>query len=95
MLRKVEFIGSGYEVVGSVMVDTPTMAEAYEVAEKWYRETGQDFHYCEMEIPKEYAFNEPAADGLGLGERLREAQARVGVAAAESNVLDTEYGKDL
>lgn len=58
MLRKVEFIGSGYEVVGAVMVDTPTMAEAYEAAEKWYKETGQNFHYCEMEIPKEYAYNE-------------------------------------
>lgn len=37
MLRRVEFIGSGYECVRFVMVDTPTMAEAYEAAENWYR----------------------------------------------------------
>lgn len=69
MERKVEFIGSGHEVVRSVMVDTPTMAEAYEAAEQWYKETNQNFHYCEMEIPKEYAFNESfvmesSVDGL-------------------------------
>lgn len=70
MLRKVEFIGSGYEVVRFVMVDTPTMAEAYEAAEKWYKETGQDFHYCEMEIPKEYAYNETVNDSVNGASKL-------------------------
>lgn len=64
MLRKVEFIGSGYEVVKFVMVDTETMAGAIAAAQQWYQETGQDFHYCEMEIPKEYAFNPTIVDAM-------------------------------
>lgn len=73
MERRVEFIGSGYEVVRFIMVDTPTMAEAYEAAERWYKETGQDFHYCEMEIPKEYAFNESQKkEAVSAAPRLSE-----------------------
>lgn len=65
MLRRVEFIGSGYESVRFFMVDTPTIAEAYEAAEKWYKETGQNFHYIGMEIPKEYAYNESIDTSAG------------------------------
>ena len=75
MLRRVDFIGSGYECVRFVMVDTDTMAEAIEAAEKWYKETGQDFHYCELEIPKEYAYNESMTkDAQPVGKLSEKAQ---------------------
>lgn len=52
MRYKVEFLGSGYEVVKFVFVEAQTMSEAFAKAETMY--TGP---YCGMEIPKEYAFN--------------------------------------
>ena len=58
MRRRVDFIGSGYECVEFIFVDTPTMTEAHEAAENWYKETNQTFHYCHTEIPREYAYNE-------------------------------------
>lgn len=74
MLRRVEFIGRGYEVVKFIMVDTPTMGEALDAAKKWYKDSGQDFHYCEMEIPKEYAYNEPLKNSGRVNEQLASAR---------------------
>ena len=64
MVRRVDFVGSGYECVRFVFVDTETVPDALVAAERWYKETGQDFHYIGMEIPKEYAFNPTMVEAM-------------------------------
>ena len=53
MKYKVEFLGSGDEVIHAVYVDASTMQEAFDKAERLY---GND-SWIEMLIPSEYAFN--------------------------------------
>lgn len=65
MVRKVEFIGSGYEVVGWVFVDTEYAHLAFDAAEKWYEETGQSFPYCDIEIAEGYSYNEQLRNIVG------------------------------
>lgn len=49
-MKKVYFIGSGYEIVKFIFVNATTNSEALEKAEQWYKETKQSFYYIEMEI---------------------------------------------
>ena len=49
-MKRVYFIGHGYESVRFIIVEAETNREAFEKAEKWYKTTGQTFDYVEMEI---------------------------------------------
>lgn len=49
-MKKVHFIGHGYESVKFIMVEADTNKEAFAKAEEWYKTTGQTFEYVEMEI---------------------------------------------
>ena len=49
-MKRVHFIGHGYESVKFVFVDAETNGEAFAKAEEWYKTTGQTFNYVEMEI---------------------------------------------
>lgn len=49
-MKKVHFIGNGYESVKFIMVDAKTNDEAFKKAENWYKTTGQTFSYMAMEI---------------------------------------------
>jgi hypothetical protein len=49
-LKRVHFIGSGYESLKSVIVQAETNAEAFEKAESMYDCNGWSFVYCEMEV---------------------------------------------
>lgn len=50
--KTVFFIGSGYNAVKTVKVYARTCPEAFEKAEKLYKESGWTFHYCELELSK-------------------------------------------
>ena len=49
-MKRVHFIGSGYESVKFICVEAETNGEAFKKAEEWYKTTGQTFKYLEMEI---------------------------------------------
>ena len=46
----VGFIGSGYELVVKFAVEAFTPMEAFEKAERLYKEVLGNTHYCEMKI---------------------------------------------
>ena len=54
-MKRVHFIGSGYESVKFIYVEAETNGEAFEKAKEWYKATGQTFDYLEMEI-SHYSF---------------------------------------
>lgn len=50
-MKRVHFIGHGYESIKFIMVDDEiSNVEAFSKAEEWYKTTGQTFDYVEMEI---------------------------------------------
>lgn len=49
-MKKVYFIGHGYEVVMTVYVEAETNGKAFNKAEEWYKKTEQKFDYMGMEI---------------------------------------------
>lgn len=49
-MKRVHFIGSGYESIKFVFVEAETNEEAFRKAKEWYKATGQMFDYLEMEI---------------------------------------------
>lgn len=50
-MKRVHFIGCGYESIRFIVVeDEITNEEAFKKAEEWYKTTGQTFDYEEMEI---------------------------------------------
>lgn len=50
-MKKVYFIGFGYEVVAFRLFDENTPnGEAFAKAEEWYKATGQTFYYMALEI---------------------------------------------
>lgn len=51
-MKRVHFIGSGYESVKSVYVDAETTGEAIDKALAWYNNTKQTFPYVEIECEK-------------------------------------------
>lgn len=51
-MKRVFFIGSGYECVKSVYVEADTPAQAIKAAEKLYKDNGWSFHYNEIEVDK-------------------------------------------
>lgn len=54
-MKRVHFIGSGYESIRFVMVKAKTDGEAIEKALKEYARRCWDFEYCELEVePYEY-----------------------------------------
>ena len=51
-MKRVHFIGSGYESVKFVIVEAETNGEAIRKAKEWYKTTGQTFEYLEMEVDR-------------------------------------------
>lgn len=51
-MKRVHFIGSGYESVKFVMVEAETQNEAIDKANEWYKDTKQTFPYNEIECEK-------------------------------------------
>lgn len=51
-MKRVHFIGSGYESVKFVYVEAETNGEAFRKAEEWYKSTDQTFNYLEMEVDR-------------------------------------------
>lgn len=51
-MKKVFFIGSGYECVKSVYVVANTPESAIKAAEQLYKENSWDFRYNEIEVDK-------------------------------------------
>ena len=51
-MKRVHFIGSGYESIKWVEVDAETAGEAVEKAVQAYKDNGWDFPYCEIEVEK-------------------------------------------
>lgn len=51
-MKKVYFLGHGYEVVKFVFVEAETNGEALDKAEEWYKSTGQTFDYVELEVAR-------------------------------------------
>lgn len=51
-MKRVHFIGSGYESVKWVYVNAETTGEAIDKALQWYKDTNQTFSYVEMECEK-------------------------------------------
>lgn len=50
-MKRVHFIGHGYESVRFISVDESlTNAAAFQKAEEWYKATGQTFDYVELAI---------------------------------------------
>ena len=49
-MKKVHFIGNGYESVRFINVEAETNGEAFRKAEEWYKTTNQTFAYIELEI---------------------------------------------
>ena len=48
-MKRVHFIGHGYESVKFIIVEAETYAEAFAKAEEWYKATGQTFDYMALE----------------------------------------------
>lgn len=54
-MKRVHFIGSGFESVKSVYVDAETNGKAIDTAIQMYNENNWNFHYNEIEVePYEY-----------------------------------------
>lgn len=54
-MKRVHFIGSGYESVKSIYVDAETNGDAIDKAINEYEVNGWNFHYNEIEVePYEY-----------------------------------------
>lgn len=51
-MKRVHFIGSGYESVKWIYVDARTAGEAVQKAVQAYEDNGWDFQYCEIEADK-------------------------------------------
>lgn len=51
-MKRVHFIGSGYESVASVYVDADTNGAAIDKAVDMYKENGWQFSYLEIEVEK-------------------------------------------
>ena len=51
-MKKVYFIGSGYECIKFIFVEADTDGDALEKALEWYEATGQNFHYMELDVAK-------------------------------------------
>lgn len=51
-MKKVYFIGSGYECIKFVIVEAETNGEAFRKAEEWYKSTDQTFNYLDMEVDR-------------------------------------------
>lgn len=51
-MKRVHFIGSGYESIKWVYVDAETAGEAVEKAVQEYEDNGWDFPYNEIEVDK-------------------------------------------
>ncbi len=51
-MKKIYFLGHGYEVVKFIFVEAETNGEAFDKAEEWYKSTGQTFDYMEMEVAR-------------------------------------------
>ena len=51
-MKRVHFIGSGYESVRFVIVDAETNMDAINKAKEWYESTNQTFEYLEIEVDK-------------------------------------------
>ena len=51
-MKRVYFIGHGYECVKFIMVEAETNLEALTKAEAWYKTTGQTFDYMELEVDR-------------------------------------------
>ncbi len=51
-MKRVHFIGSGYESIKFVTVDAATPAEAIEKALELYKANGWSFKYNEIEVDK-------------------------------------------
>lgn len=51
-MKKVYFLGHGYECVKFIIVKAETNGEALEKAEEWYKTTEQTFEYMEMEVDR-------------------------------------------
>ena len=49
-MKKVHFLGLGYESVKFIVVEAETNGEAFAKAEEWYKTTNQNFTYIAMEI---------------------------------------------
>jgi hypothetical protein len=49
-MKRVFFIGNGYECIKFVYVEAETNAEAFLKAEEWYNSNNQKFDYIELEI---------------------------------------------
>lgn len=49
-MKKVYFIGSGYEVVKMIWVKAQTNGDAFKKAEEWYKTENQTFAYMGLEI---------------------------------------------
>lgn len=49
-MKRVFFIGHGYECVKFIIVEAETNAEAFAKAEAWYKTTGQTFDYVHLEV---------------------------------------------
>jgi hypothetical protein len=51
-MKRVFFIGSGYECAFAIYVEATTPMEAMEKAEKLYQDNGWNFEYCELEVDR-------------------------------------------
>ena len=51
-MKRVHFIGSGYESVKSVMVDAETPGKAIDKAVEEYKANGWNFKYNEIEVER-------------------------------------------
>ena len=49
-MKRVHFIGSGYESVKSVYVEAETNKQAIDKAEQLYKDNGWNFKFNEMEV---------------------------------------------
>ena len=52
IMKRVFFIGSGYECVKFVYVEADTPAQAIRAAENLYKDNGWNFPYNEIEVDK-------------------------------------------
>lgn len=51
-MKRVHFIGSGYESIQFVFVDAETNSEAISKAIEEYKRNGWSFRYCEIEVDR-------------------------------------------
>lgn len=51
-MKRVHFIGNGYESVAFVLVEAETNREAIDKAIEMYHRNEWAFHYCEIEVDR-------------------------------------------